>query len=146
MAPASGILPAANAADLPVGATLAGKWRLDRVLGVGGCATVYAATHANGNRVAIKVLHAFAARDPELISRFLKEGHVGNLVDHPGIVRALDDGVTDDGRPYLGPTSIDGYVVAAGHYRNGILLTPITAHVVAAAIAGETRCVRPLNP
>ena len=42
-----------------------------------------------------------------------------------------------DGRPYLGATSIDGYVVAAGHYRNGILLTPITAQAVAAVIAGE---------
>jgi len=42
-----------------------------------------------------------------------------------------------DGRPYLGSTSTDGYVVAAGHYRNGILLTPITAQAVAAVIAGE---------
>jgi glycine oxidase len=42
-----------------------------------------------------------------------------------------------DGRPYLGRTSIDGYVVAAGHYRNGILLTPVTAQAVAALIAGE---------
>src|SRR5580692_8007621 len=42
-----------------------------------------------------------------------------------------------DGRPYLGRTSIDGYFVAAGHYRNGILLTPVTAQALAALIAGE---------
>jgi glycine oxidase len=42
-----------------------------------------------------------------------------------------------DGRPYLGPTALEGYVVAAGHYRNGILLTPVTAQAVAAVIAGE---------
>lgn len=42
-----------------------------------------------------------------------------------------------DGRPYLGATAIDGYVVATGHYRNGILLTPVTAHAIAALIAGE---------
>jgi glycine oxidase len=42
-----------------------------------------------------------------------------------------------DGRPYLGRTAIDGYVVAAGHYRNGILLTPISALAVAAVISGE---------
>jgi len=130
MAPASGILPAANAADLPVGATLAGKWRLDRVLGVGGCATVYAATHANGNRVAIKVLHAFAARDPELISRFLKEGHVGNLVDHPGIVRALDDGVTDDGRPYLVMELLDGETLEARLARDRALQAPEALRVI----------------
>jgi len=42
-----------------------------------------------------------------------------------------------DGRPYLGATAIEGYVVATGHYRNGILLTPATAHAIAALIAGE---------
>lgn len=41
-----------------------------------------------------------------------------------------------DGRPYIGATSVDGYVVASGHYRNGILLTPVTAQAVAALIAG----------
>jgi len=46
-----------------------------------------------------------------------------------------------DGRPYLGATSIDGYVVAAGHYRNGILLTPVTAQALAAVIAGERPAV-----
>jgi glycine oxidase len=42
-----------------------------------------------------------------------------------------------DGRPFLGATSLEGYVVAAGHFRNGILLTPITAASVAAVILGE---------
>jgi glycine oxidase len=42
-----------------------------------------------------------------------------------------------DGRPYLGATAIDGYVVAAGHYRNGILLAPITALAIAALVTGE---------
>lgn len=36
-----------------------------------------------------------------------------------------------DGRPYLGPTALDGYLVATGHYRNGILLAPITARLIA---------------
>jgi glycine oxidase len=43
-----------------------------------------------------------------------------------------------DGRPYLGATAIEGYVVAAGHYRNGILLAPVTAQAIAALIAGAT--------
>jgi glycine oxidase len=42
-----------------------------------------------------------------------------------------------DGRPYLGATAVDGYFVAAGHYRNGILLAPVTAQAVAAVVAGE---------
>ncbi len=36
-----------------------------------------------------------------------------------------------DTRPYLGQTPLDGYVVAAGHFRNGILLTPLTAQLIA---------------
>lgn len=35
-----------------VGAVLRGKWKLERVIGVGGMATVYAATHRNQSRVA----------------------------------------------------------------------------------------------
>ena len=41
---------------------------------------------------------------------------------------------TSDGFPFLGATAVDGYFVAAGHYRNGILLTPITAEILADAI------------
>jgi glycine oxidase len=38
---------------------------------------------------------------------------------------------TPDKRPFLGSTPLEGYFVAAGHYRNGILLTPITARAIA---------------
>ena len=46
-----------------------------------------------------------------------------------------------DGLPYLGTTVLDGYFVAAGHYRNGILLAPITAQALAALIAGEAPAI-----
>ncbi len=42
-----------------------------------------------------------------------------------------------DGRPFLGATAVEGYFVAAGHYRNGILLTPVTADVLADAVEGR---------
>jgi glycine oxidase len=38
---------------------------------------------------------------------------------------------TQDGKPYLGATAIDGYVVATGHFRNGILLAPVTGRSIA---------------
>ena len=45
---------------------------------------------------------------------------------------------TPDERPFLGPTSLSGYLLAAGHYRNGILLAPITARLIAQAVqSGE---------
>lgn len=44
---------------------------------------------------------------------------------------------TPDDLPMLGATGVPGYFVAAGHYRDGILLTPITARVMAQVISGE---------
>jgi glycine oxidase len=43
-----------------------------------------------------------------------------------------------DNLPIIGPVPLDGLVVATGHYRNGILLTPITADAVARLLAGGT--------
>lgn len=42
---------------------------------------------------------------------------------------------TPDGRPVLGPTPIEGLVLATGHYRNGILLAPQTASMIATYVA-----------
>jgi glycine oxidase len=44
---------------------------------------------------------------------------------------------TPDGMPILGATSTAGYFVAAGHFRDGILLAPITAHLMAQLMMGE---------
>ena len=41
---------------------------------------------------------------------------------------------TPDERPFLGPTSLTGYYLATGHYRNGILLAPATARMLADVI------------
>jgi serine/threonine-protein kinase len=80
-----------------VGSVLNDKWTLERLLGVGGMAAVYAGLHRNGARAAIKVLHAGLARNKEIRERFQREGYAANKVSHPGIVRVLDDDVVSDG-------------------------------------------------
>jgi glycine oxidase len=45
---------------------------------------------------------------------------------------------TPDGRPFLGPSGLDGLWLATGHARNGILLAPVTGRLLGAAIAGES--------
>jgi glycine oxidase len=52
-----------------------------------------------------------------------------------------------DGRPYLGPTALEGYVVAAGHFRNGILLAPVTARLIADVVVdGRADGLEPFAP
>jgi len=45
---------------------------------------------------------------------------------------------TPDNVPVIGPGAIEGLMWATGHYRNGILLAPLTAELVAGALAGES--------
>jgi glycine oxidase len=53
---------------------------------------------------------------------------------------------TPDGLPYIGPTSLGGYFVAAGHYRNGILLTPATARLIADILEGRSTGIDAFSP
>src|SRR5579859_2326962 len=81
-----------------VGQVLCGKYRVDRLIGFGGMASVYAGVHLrNANRVALKVLHREFAIQADLRARFLREGYAANIVDHPGTVRVLDDDKAEDG-------------------------------------------------
>lgn len=95
-------------AEDTVGKLLRNKWQLDRLLGVGGMAAVYAATHRNGQRAAIKILHPEAALGPRVKERFLREGYLANRVDHPGAVNILDDDVDADGTVYLVMELLEG--------------------------------------
>jgi serine/threonine-protein kinase len=88
-------------AEARLGTVLRGKYRLDRVLGIGGMATVYLATHRNGNEFAVKVLHPDLSLRAEIRNRFLREGHAAGSVKHPGAVQVLDDDVAEDGAAFL---------------------------------------------
>ncbi|WP_437686191.1 protein kinase domain-containing protein [Sorangium sp. So ce176] len=100
-----------------VGQVLRGKWRLERLLGFGGMAVVYAGTHRNGMRGAVKLLRRELSGDEDARSRFLREGYVANRVDHPGIVRVLDDDVTEDGSVFLVMELLEGETVEARRAR-----------------------------
>ncbi len=54
---------------------------------------------------------------------------------------------TPDGRPFIGPTAIDGLIDATGHYRNGILLAPATADAIASFVeSGNDEPLRAWSP
>jgi serine/threonine-protein kinase len=101
------------------GKLLRDKWRLDQVLGIGGMATVYSATHRNGKRAAVKVLHPEAALAPTVKDRFLREGYLANKVDHPGAVSILDDDIDADGTVFLVMELLEGETLDARLSRMG---------------------------
>jgi eukaryotic-like serine/threonine-protein kinase len=96
------------AAQARLGTVLRGKWRLDGVLGVGGMATVYRASHRNGSRAAIKMLHPTLNVEPQTLQRFLREGYAANKVEHPGAVNVMDDDIAEDGSAFLVMELLEG--------------------------------------
>lgn len=101
-----------------VGTTIADKWRLTRVLGIGGMAAVYAAVHRNQSRVAIKMLHPEQSVNETVRGRFLREGYVANTVDHRGAVRVFDDGIVD-GAAFLVMELLEGETLEDRRARMG---------------------------
>jgi glycine oxidase len=78
------------------------------------------------------LLHAALAAAPSLGSFAVTESWAGL---RPG---------TPDGLPFLGPTPVEGFFLATGHYRNGILLAPVTARLIADSV--ENEAVTALTP
>src|SRR5580693_4122965 len=106
-------------AQARVGTTLKDRWRLDALLGVGGMASVYAATHRNQKRVAVKVLHPELSAHPEVRARFLREGYLANTVGHAGAVTVDDDDVLEDGSAFLVMELLEGETLEQRRERAG---------------------------
>ncbi|WP_412061765.1 protein kinase domain-containing protein [Rubrivirga sp. IMCC45206] len=109
-----GDLPAAAPpADALVGGTV-GPYRVLRPLGEGGMGAVYLAVREAPflRHVALKVIRG-SAPDLATLRRFEQERQILASLDHPGIARLLDGGVTDDGRPYFAMEYVEGRSITA---------------------------------
>ncbi len=111
----------ARASTERVGTTVGGRWLLERVIGVGASATVFAASDPAGQRAAVKVLHAGITVDDELRARFLREAELTARLDHPGIVRLLDHDTHDPSAAYLAMELLEGETLGARAQRLGAL-------------------------
>lgn len=110
-APLIAALPVERSAD-----DLVGPYRLIRRIGEGGMSTVWLAERADGSlqrQVALK-LPRVSLMDPDLGDRLVRERDILAALEHPGIARLYDAGVTGDGQPYLAIEYVDG--VALDHY------------------------------
>jgi hypothetical protein len=108
-------------AEARIGECLDEKWTLERVVGVGGSAFVYAARHRNGRLLAIKLLRPELALSPTIVEQFLREGRVASRIEHRGAPAILDDGHDAQGTPFLVMELLDGQSLRERLDRSGPL-------------------------
>lgn len=96
-----------------LGTTIAERYRVDELLGLGGMGAVFRGRHLGLERdVAIKVLHAELTRDPELSSRFEREAHSASRLDHPNCLAVTDVGTTPNGLKFMVMQLLEGVELA----------------------------------
>lgn len=92
-----------------IGEVIAGKYRLDRILGAGGMGMVFAATHMELDRlVAVKFVHGTYTQNPEVIARFVREARAVVRIESEHVAKVIDVGHTDSGTPYMVMEFLDG--------------------------------------
>jgi predicted Ser/Thr protein kinase len=86
-----------------------GNCRLVRRIGAGGMGEVWLARHETLEKdVAIKLLPADFAREPEAVQRFLREARSAARLEHPNVVQVLDAGTGSDGAHFIVMQFVDG--------------------------------------
>jgi serine/threonine-protein kinase len=111
-------------AESPVteGQVLAGKYRVEKVLGSGGMGVVVAAWHLElEQRVAVKFLHPLAMERPDTAERFRREARSAAKIRSEHVARVIDVGIMEGGLPYMVMEYLDGHDVAEEMQRVGLL-------------------------
>ena len=104
------------------GQILAGKFRIERVLGRGGMGIVVAATHLQlDERVALKFLLPEALINPEAVERFAREARAAVKIKSEHVARVSDVGTLESGSPYMVMEYLHGEDLAGWVRRNGAM-------------------------
>jgi serine/threonine-protein kinase len=103
-----------SGAPVQLGQVLAGKYRVDRIIGQGGMGVVVAATHLQlDEHVALKFLLPDAVRQPEVVERFAREARAASKIKSEHVARVIDVGTLETGAPYMVMEYLDGNDLAA---------------------------------
>jgi serine/threonine-protein kinase len=138
-------------ANSRLGQVLLEKYTIERLIGSGGMATVYAARHRTGRRVALKMLHADMSEREDVRERFRREAYAANRVKHDGAVQIIDDDVAEDGSAFLVMELLEGEPLTARANRQVVDIGELLAWVdaildVLAAYHAENIVHRDLKP
>ncbi len=115
----------------------AGQYRLERRLGSGGMGVVHLARSASGLRLAVKVVHAEYAVDPEFRARFRQEVAAARRVSG-AFTASVVDADPDAGRPWMATLYVPGPTLSDRVKRNGPL-APAEVRRLAAGLAEALR-------
>ncbi len=104
------------------GQVLDGKYLVGPCIGLGGTGVVFDARRlSDGERLVVKTLRPCYLEHPDLARRLRREAEVARAVHHNGIIPVLDEGVLDDGSPYVMMKRIRGESLSAILLRDGTL-------------------------
>jgi serine/threonine protein kinase len=107
------------------GQVVAGKYRLERVIGAGGFGRVFAARHLVLDQpVAVKIMKDHAECGVDSVKRFLREGRIIARMRSEHVTRVHDVGVLDSGAPYIVLEYLEGEDLAERLAGGGPLAVP----------------------
>jgi serine/threonine protein kinase len=113
------------------GEVLAGKFRVERVLGVGGMGVVVAATHLQlDQRVALKFVLPSGMQNAEAVERFAREARAAVRLRSEHVARVLDVGTMETGSPYIVMEFLEGRDLATVLSEGGPLHAPLALDYV----------------
>jgi serine/threonine-protein kinase len=126
--------------DALVGSVVAGKYRVDRVLGRGGMGAVFSATNTTiGKRVALKFLTREAARDRSATERFQREAEAAGVIESEHIVHVFDSGTSEEGLPFLVMELLSGEDLRTCLQREGMLPVARAVDIATQVLRGLVR-------
>ncbi len=104
------------------GDVLAGKYRIEKILGAGGMGVVVAAHHIQlDEKVAIKFLVPEALSNPEAVGRFAREARAAVKIKSEHVARVIDVGTLETGAPFMVMEYLDGGDLSTWIQQRGVL-------------------------
>jgi serine/threonine protein kinase len=118
--------------DPLIGQVIDDRYRILRVIGLGGMGVVYEAeaTRLGSRRCAVKVLLPEYTRNENAVARFAREAQVAARVKHPNVVEIFDTGTTQDGLGYIAMELLQGETLDSALDRDGPLPWPRAQRII----------------
>jgi eukaryotic-like serine/threonine-protein kinase len=120
-----------------VGDVLGGKFKVERILGIGGMGMVVLATHMDlDQQVAIKFMLPQAMENPEAAARFTREARAAGRLTNDHVCRVTDVGTFDTGQPYIVMEYMEGLDLGTIIKRKGAQPVSIAVDYIVQACEG----------